>query len=118
MIHDTIKNLLDASGPCTLEEILEEVRIQEGISRNQVLPKTLIAIVDLIAAGEICEYEQMPLEDPLEYAWELAEPPLKDVELDTANALADELIAACNDTQRRSGFTHPTEGWQQPSDWQ
>lgn len=72
-IRSTITRLLAAQEPCTLEEILEEVRIQCGINRNRALPETITAIAALQSTGAICEYEQTPLDDPLEYAWLLSE---------------------------------------------
>jgi hypothetical protein len=72
-IQDAIVNHLADCEPCTLEEILEEVRIQCEVRRQILLPTVITAIAALQDAGKICEYIQSPLDDPLEYAWLLSE---------------------------------------------
>jgi hypothetical protein len=72
-LHERIKELLAASAPCTLVEILAEVLTQTDIPRQKVLPRVIQALADLTATGEIKEWEQMPLENALEYAWELGD---------------------------------------------
>lgn len=68
-IQRAIARYLAANEPATLPEILDEVRLQVGISHNDVLPPVMAALVAMAKAGKICEYEQAPLNDPLEYAW-------------------------------------------------
>jgi hypothetical protein len=72
-VQDAIVNHLAACEPCTLEELLEEVRIQCEVRRQSLLPTVITALHCLMEAGKICEYDQMPLEDALEYAWVLSE---------------------------------------------
>lgn len=71
-IKDRIIDLLEASEPCTLEMMLEEVRVMCDIRRQNLLPQVITALAAMIDAGTICEYEQMPIDDPLEYAWLLS----------------------------------------------
>jgi hypothetical protein len=72
-VQDAIVSHLAACEPCTLEEILEEVRVVCEVRRQILLPTTITAIAALQDTGKICEYDQMPLDDPLEYAWVLSE---------------------------------------------
>lgn len=71
--QDAILNYLAACEPATLEEILEEIRVQCDVRRQILLPTAIIALSALMADGKICEYDQMPIDDPLEYAWVLTE---------------------------------------------
>jgi hypothetical protein len=72
-VQDAICNYLAACEPSALEEILEEIRIQCEVRRQILLPTVITAIAALQDTGKICEYDQMPLDDPLEYAWVLSE---------------------------------------------
>ncbi len=72
-VEGAIVNCLAASEPCTLEELLEEVRVQCEVRQQILLPTVITAIASLMEAGTICEYDQPPLDDPLEYAWLLSE---------------------------------------------
>lgn len=72
-IETTIKAFLAAQEPATLEEILRELRIQLGLRTSEVLPIAITAIAAMQEKGLICEYEQMPFSNPMEYAWVLAE---------------------------------------------
>lgn len=72
-IAQAIKDLLAASEPCTLQEICEEIRAQCSVSPQNLLPQVIAAIAYLQDKGEICEYLQLPIDDPLEYAWLLSE---------------------------------------------
>lgn len=72
-IKDAIQNYLAACEPCTLEEILEEVRVTCEIRRQILLPSVIPVLAEMMEEGIICDYDQMPIEDPLEYAWVLSE---------------------------------------------
>lgn len=72
-ITQAIKDLLAASEPCTLEQICEEIRVQYSVSQQNLLPQVIAAISNLQDKGEICEYLQPPIDDPMEYAWLLSE---------------------------------------------
>ncbi len=71
--EQAIKIFLAEQEPATLEEICEEIRVQCEIRRQTLLPVVITAIAALQERGEICEYDQPPLDDPLEYAWVLSE---------------------------------------------
>ena len=72
-IETTIIDMLRSQEPSTLEEICWELRIQQGLRTTEVLPIAITAISAMQEKGLICEYEQMPFSDPMEYAWVLAE---------------------------------------------
>jgi hypothetical protein len=74
-LHDCIVAFLAAQEPATLPEIMQEVNAQLGISNQNILAYTIAALASLMTAGTICEYEQyeqMPLDDPMDYAWVLS----------------------------------------------
>ena len=65
-----ILDLLAASEPSTFTEILYEVRTQvSGVTRENVVPETILALARLINSNKICKYADYPLEDSLDYAW-------------------------------------------------
>ena len=68
-----IADFLAAQEPATLEQICRELRTQMSIKPAEVLPIAITAIAVMQKQGLICEYEQMPFDDPMEYAWVLAE---------------------------------------------
>jgi hypothetical protein len=72
-VQSAIKSFLAAQEPATLEQICEEVRVLCEVRRQTLLPTVITAIAALQEKGEICEYDQPPLDDPLEYAWVLSE---------------------------------------------
>lgn len=72
-IETAIIDLLKAQEPATLEQICWELRTQQGLRTAEVLPIAITAISTMQENGLICEYEQMPFTDPMEYAWVLAE---------------------------------------------
>jgi hypothetical protein len=72
-IETTIIDLLKAQEPATLGQICWELRTQQGLRTTEVLPIAITAISAMQEKGLICEYEQMPFNDPMEYAWVLAE---------------------------------------------
>ena len=72
-IQNEIVNYLAACEPVSLEEILEVVRSRCKVRAEILLPTSITAISSLQEAGTICEYDQPPLDDPLEYAWVLSE---------------------------------------------
>ena len=94
-IQVAIKNLLAAQEPCSLGEIVGECSVQCDIKTSQLLPSVMQAIADLTRSGEICEYPQLPLDDPFDYAWQLSEEAtLTNAELETALQFGYELIKA------------------------
>lgn len=72
-VKNAIVNYLAACEPAGIEDICEDVRIQCGLKRQNVLPAVITGLAALMAENKIQEYEQMPIDDPLEYAWELVE---------------------------------------------
>ena len=68
-----IADFLAAQEPATLDEICKELQYQMSIKPAEVLPIAITAIAAMQEQGLICEYKQMPFDDPMEYAWVLAE---------------------------------------------
>jgi len=68
-----ISDFLAAQGPATLDEICKELQYQMSIKPTRVLSLAITAISAMQEKGVICEYEQMPFSDPMEYAWVLTE---------------------------------------------
>lgn len=71
--QDAIVAYLEASEPATLPELLEEIRVHVGVRRQNVLPVAIAALNALMKSGKICEYDQCPLDDPMDYAWLLSD---------------------------------------------
>ena len=92
-IETAIIDLLEAQEPATLGQICWELRTQQGLRTTEVLPIAITAIAAMQEQGLICEYEQMPFTDPMEYAWVLAEEQPKP------------------EPKPKPGYLHPTEGW-------
>ena len=88
-----IADFLAAQEPATLDEICKELQYQMSIKPTRVLPLAITAIAAMQEQGLICEYKQMPFDDPLDYAWVLAEEQPKP------------------ELKPKPGYLHPTEGW-------
>lgn len=75
VIQDQVKSCiisyLEACNPATFTELITEVGNQCMVRRQILLPTVITALASLMEEGKITEYEQYPLLDPFDYAWDL-----------------------------------------------
>lgn len=73
-VKAAIKRTLVVQEPCTLEELVGAVWLDTKVGTKHALVATMRAVIDLIAAGEICEYDSSSyIDHPMDYAWLLSE---------------------------------------------
>lgn len=68
-IRAQIVRFLEANAPATLTAILNDVQVSLNIAPQRLLPKVMLALVELQQDGTIWEYHQPTIVNPLEYAW-------------------------------------------------